>query len=118
MTVFQSQSAGYMAYKFQSGLGTPASGSSAKVLRQSGGSGLQLTKAATESNEVRNDGMRSRGRHGTQSIKADYTAQLSLDSHADLIQAVMRDTIDASDLVLTQSDFTSIAITSNVATLG
>jgi hypothetical protein len=118
MTTYQGLSNAYMAYKFQSAKGTAASGGSAKILRQTGGSGLQLDKAATESNEVRNDGMRSRGRHGSQSIKADYTAQLSLDSHTDIIQAIMRDTIDAADLVLTQADFTSLAIASNVVTLG
>lgn len=118
MTVYQEQSAGYSAFKVQSGLGTASSGSSAIMLRRSGGTGLDLTKAATESNEVRTDGMRIRGRHGTQAVKGDWQAQLGIDTHGDICQAIMRDTIDASALSLTQSDFTSLAIASNVVTLG
>jgi hypothetical protein len=118
MTVYQSQSAGYSAFKVQSALGSIASGAGATTLRQSGGTGLELAKAAIESNEVRSDGMRSRGRHGSQDTKGDWTAQLSIDSHNAIVEAIMRDTIDATALTLTQTDFTSLAIASNVVTLG
>lgn len=118
MTAYQEQSAGYSAFKVQSALGTPSSGASAIMLRRSGGTGLELTKAATESNEVRTDGMRIRGRHGTQSVKGDWQAQLGIDTHNAIVEAIMRDTIDASALSLTQTDFTSLAIASNVVTLG
>jgi hypothetical protein len=118
MTVYQEQAAGYSAFKVQSGLGTPSSGASAIMLRRSGGTGLELTKAATESNEVRSDGMRIRGRHGTQSVKGDWQAQLGIDTHTAIVEAIMRDTWDASALTLTQSDFTSLAVASNVITLG
>jgi hypothetical protein len=66
---------------------------------------------------VRRDGMQIRGRHGTQKTTGAWTAEASLGSHDSIIEAVMRDTW-GTDLVLTQSDFTSIAIASNVVTLG
>lgn len=118
MTTYQSQSNAVVAYKVQSGLGSQASGSGGTQLRVAGGAGANLTKAATESNEVRNDGMRIRGRHGTQKTTGAWSAEASLGSHAPIIQAVMRDTWDVSDLALTESDFTSLAIASNVITLG
>jgi hypothetical protein len=113
MTVYQSQSNGYAAYKVQSALGTQATGAGGTIIRQTGGAGINLTKAAIESNEVRKDGMSSRGRHGTQKTTSAWTAQASLDSHNAIIEAVMRDTWDASDLVLTQTDFTSITTGAN-----
>jgi hypothetical protein len=115
---YQEQSAGYAAFKVQSGLGTISSGSGATVLRQTGGTGLDLSKAAIENNEIRSDGMRSRGRHGSQDVKGNWAAQLSIDSHKAIVEAVMRDTIDGSALALSESDFTSLAISSNVITLG
>jgi hypothetical protein len=114
---YQTQSNAYVAYKAQSGQGSQASGSGATILRQAGGNGAQLTKATTQSNEVRRDGMQIRGRHGTQKTTGAWTAEASLGSHDSIIEAVMRDTW-GTDLVLTQSDFTSIAIASNVVTLG
>jgi hypothetical protein len=92
-------------------------GRDAIMLRRSGGAGLNLSKAATESNEVRTDGMRTRGRHGTQEVKGEWQAQLGIDTHTAMIEAIMRDTWDATALTLTQSDFTSLAIASNVMTL-
>lgn len=118
MTTYQSQSNAYVAYKVQSALGTQATGAGGTVLRQTGGSGANLTKAATESNEVRRDGMRIRGRHGTQKTAGAWTGEASLGSHETVLEAVMRDTWDAAALALTQSDFTSLAIASNVVTLG
>jgi hypothetical protein len=108
MTVYQSNSNGYVAYKVQSGLGSASSGSSATVLRTAGGTGIKLSKAATESNEVRRDGMRQRGRHGTQKIALAYNAEMSLGSHDAIIEAIARDTWSSADLTLTQSNFTSL----------
>ena len=118
MPTYQSQSAGYLAYKVQSAIGTPASGSGATVLRLAGGQGARLSKATTESNEVRRDGMRTRGRHGTQKTNGQWVAEMSIGSHETILEAIMRDTWDASALSLTQSDFTSLAVSSNVVTLG
>lgn len=117
MTVYQSNSNGYIAQKVQSALGTQSSGSSAKILRTAGGPGIKLAKAATESNEVRRDGMRQRGRHGTQKTTSSYNAELSLGSHDDLVEAICRDTWSSADLTVTQSDFTSLTTTTSTIVL-
>ena len=111
--VYQSNSAGLVSYKVQSALGAQSSGSGGTVLRTAGGNGIKLAKAATESNEVRNDGMRSRGRHGTQKTNSDYTAELSLGSHDGIIEAIMRSTWDSSALTVTQAAMTSVTTGAN-----
>jgi hypothetical protein len=119
MTTYQSQSNGYVAYKVQSALGTQASGSGGTILRQAGGAGANLTKAATQSNEVRRDGMQIRGRHGTQKTTGAWTAEASLGSHETIIEAIMRDTWDASALVVTEATSggpTSVTIGANAIT--
>lgn len=113
MTVYQSNSNALVAYKKQSALGTQASGASANVLRTAGGQGVKVTKAATESAEVRNDGMSTRGRHGTQKSSSNYNAELSLGSHDPIIEALMRSTWDSTSFVKTQSDFTSLTTGTN-----
>lgn len=113
MPDYQSNSNGLVAYKVQSARGTGASGAGASVLRTAGGAGIKLTKAAIESNEVRRDGMRLRGRHGTQKTASDYAAELSLGSHDALIQAIMRSTWDDTPLELDEGDFTSITTGAN-----
>lgn len=114
---YQSNSNGYVAQKVQSGLGSQASGSSAKILRTASGPGIKLAKAATESNEVRRDGMRQRGRHGTQKTTSSYNAEASLGSHDDIIEAICRDTWTAADLTVTQADFTSLTTTTSTIVL-
>jgi hypothetical protein len=106
--VYQSNSAGLVAYKVQSGLGTPSSGSGANQLRIAGGAGIKMSKAAIESQETRNDGMSVRGRHGTQKTSSAYNGELSLGSHDPIIEAIMRGTWDSSAFVKTQTDFTSL----------
>lgn len=113
MPVYQSNSAGLISYKVQSGIGVQSTGSGGTVLRTAGGSGIKLTKAATESNEVRNDGLRSRGRHGTQKTASDYSAELSLGSHDQVLEAIMRGTWDAVALTATQTDMTSVTTSAN-----
>lgn len=110
---YQSMSAAYIAFKVQSALNSQASGGSAKILRTSGGAGLKLAKAAVESNEVRRDGMRTRGRHGTQKVSANYAAELCLGSHDVPLEAIVRDTWSSADLTKTQSDFTSLTTGAN-----
>jgi len=115
--VYQSNSAGLVAYKAQSGLGTPASASGASVLRIAGGAGVKVTKAATESREVRNDGMSTRGRHGTQKSSSAYEMEMSLGSHDTVIEALMRGNWDSSALTKTQADFTSLTTGANTIVL-
>jgi hypothetical protein len=111
--MYQSNSNAYVAYKVQSALGTAASGAAASVFRISGGNGIKASKAAVESNEIRRDGMRQRGRHGTQKLTADYDAELSLGSHDAFVEAIARDTWSAADLTKTQADFTSLTTGAN-----
>lgn len=111
--VYQSNSNAVVSYKVQSGLGTQSSGSGGTVLRTSGGAGIKLSKAATESNEVRADGMRSRGRHGTQKTVSDYAAELTLGSHDPIIEAIMRGTWSSTPLSATSADFTTVTTTTS-----
>src|SRR3954468_22693217 len=111
--VYQSNSAGLVAFKAQSGLGAAATGAGASVLRIAGGDGVNLTKAAVESREVRNDGMSTRGRHGTQKTSSAYNSELSLGSHDAILEALMRGTWDSVALTKTQADFTSLTTGAN-----
>lgn len=104
MTVYQSNSNGYCAFKVQSALGSQASGASAEIFRTTGtGGGGKFTKAATESNEVRRDGMRSRGRHGTYKTQGSEGGQLALGAYDTVLQALMRGTYSAADLAITEA---------------
>lgn len=114
MTAYQTNSNGRVSYAAQSALGTKAlAAASAKILRTAGGTGIKLAKASTASAEVRNDGMSTRGRHGTQKTTSAYNAELSLGSHDPIIEALMRGTWDATGLSLTATDFTSITTTAS-----
>lgn len=101
--VYQTQSNAYAAYKAQSGLGAQANGTGARVLRTTGGQGGRLSKAAIESNEVRRDGMSSRGRHGGQKTQGSYSSELSMGLCDDIFEAVMRGTYSAADLAITEA---------------
>lgn len=114
---YQEQSNALVAFKVQSALGSQASGSGATLLRQNGGQGGRLTKAATESGEIRSDMLSSRGRHGTQKTNGAYTSELSLGSHDAILEAVMRGTFGSADLAKTESDFTSITTGANTIVL-
>lgn len=115
--MYQEQWNGYAAFKVQSALGSQASGADAKVLRQTGGTGIRMTKAAIESKEVRRDGMSTRGRHGLQKTAGGYTSELSLGGFDDILQAVMRGTWSSADLQLDEADFTSITTGANTIVL-
>jgi hypothetical protein len=102
--VYQSNSNGYCAFKVQSALGSQASGGSAEIFRTTGtGGGGKFTKAATESNEVRRDGMRSRGRHGTYKTQGSQGGQLALGAYDTVFQALMRGTYGTADLAITEA---------------
>ncbi|RUU37222.1 hypothetical protein EOD08_15850 [Mesorhizobium sp. M6A.T.Ca.TU.002.02.2.1] len=111
--MYQEQWNGYAAFKVQSALGSQAYGADAKVLRQTGGTGIRMTKAAIESKEVRRDGLSTRGRHGLQKTAGGYTSELSLGGFDDILEAVMRGTWSSANLQLTQADFTSITTGAN-----
>lgn len=99
-----------IGYKVQSGLGVPASGAGATGLRVKPSQSMTLTKAIIPSEEVRRDGQRTRGRHGSRSAGAAYTSELSVGSFDELFQAVLRGTWTAS-AAITQVAMTSITTT-------
>lgn len=99
---FQSQSNGLVAFKAQSAKGTPASGASGFVLRTAGGPGGKITKNTYASNEVRNDLMRTRGRHGLRKASGSYTCEVSLDNCDSFYEAFFRGTW-ATALVVTEA---------------
>ena len=117
MTTYQSQSQAWTAFKVQSALGTQSTGAGGTVLRTTGGQGGRLSKASTESQEVRRDNMSSRGRHGTYKTSGTAGGELSLGVADEVIQAVFRGTWGSSDLALDESDFTSLTTGANTIIL-
>jgi Phage tail tube protein len=116
MTVYQSNSSAYCAYHVQSGLGTQYTSTGSKIFRQTGGAGLKPTRAQTASGEIRQDGMSSRGRLGTQKVTGAWSGEASIGSFEDIAEAVMRDTW-AATLTLTQTQFTSLTTGANTIIL-
>lgn len=100
-----------VAYKLESAFGVLPGDTDAQVFRINSG-GLNLAKEPITSNELRSDGMSTRGRHGSRSVTGSYVADLSVGTFDDLIEAVFRGTFAAA-LELTEADFTSITTTAN-----
>lgn len=117
MTTFQSSSNAWIAFKAQSGLGVAASGSGGTLLRTTGGAGGLMTNSPFASNEVRRDGMATRGRHGSRKTSGAYTSELSLGVADDVMAAVFRGAWSVADLQVTQSDFTSLTTTTSTIVL-
>lgn len=100
---YQEQWNGYAAAKVQSALGSQSSSTGATIIRQTGGVGGRTTKAAIGSNEVRRDGMSTRGRHGLRKSTGTYTSEYSVGGFDDIMQAVMRGTWGSADLAITEA---------------
>lgn len=101
-----------VAFKAQSGLGSAATGSGATGLRVTPSQGLKLSIATIPSKEVRRDGQSTRGRHGSRKADAVYSAELSVGTFDELIQAVTRGTWTAATDI-TQTAMTSITTTTS-----
>lgn len=114
---YQSATNAWIAYKVQSALGSAASGSGGTILRTTGGSAGLMTKAAYESQEVRRDGMSTRGRHGTRKTTGAYTSELSLGCADLIMEAVFRGAWGSANLQIDESDFTSITTGANTIVL-
>lgn len=99
----QEQWNGYAAFKVQAGLGSQASSTGATVIRQTGGQGGRMSKAAIESQEVRRDGLSTRGRHGLQKTNGAYSSELSIGGFDDIFQAVLRGTWGSANLAITEA---------------
>lgn len=108
---------GYCAYKVQSAINTQASSTGATVHRQTGGTGGVLTKASIASNEVRRDGLSTRGRHGLQKTQGPYTNELSLAGFDQVFEAVARGTWSAADLAITEATASLTSITTGTSTI-
>ncbi|KRA42094.1 phage tail tube protein [Devosia sp. Root635] len=104
-----------VAYKAESAFGVLPGATDAQVFRINSG-GLNLAKEPINSNELRADGMSTRGRHGSRSVTGSYVADLSVGTFDDLIEAVFRGTFSAA-LELDETDFTSITTTANTIVL-
>lgn len=118
MPTYSEQWNAQIAYKAQSAVGTPATGSGGTVLRTTGGAGGSMTKQAIESMEVRRDGLSTRGRHGSQRTAGSYQGEYSVGSMDQLLAAIMRADYSAADLTITQATMTSITTTSAAGNTG
>lgn len=98
---YQNQSGVLVAYKAQSALGSIASGSGASYLPLTGGT-LKLAKAAIASQQVRQDGLQTRGRHGLKQFTASYKGELQQTNFDAWLEAVMRGTF-ASGATITEA---------------
>lgn len=107
---YQNQFNGYVAFKAQGALGSPASGGSGTLLRIAGGAGGKYTTQPYGSNEVRRDGMRTRGRHGSNRTSGVYSVEVSLDMMDALYEAVFRGTYE-SELAVTEATASLTSIT-------
>lgn len=100
-----------VAYKPEANFGVLPGASEAKIFRANSG-GITLAKEPIRSNEIRADGMSTRGRHGSRSVTGAYTGDLSVGTFDDLIEAVFRGTYEPA-LELDEDDVTSITTTAN-----
>jgi hypothetical protein len=110
MPASQSASNVLVAFKVQSGISAPASGAGASGLRVKPSQSLKLNKQYINSEEVRRDGMTTRGRQGSRSSSAGYASELSLGSFDALIEAALRGTFTVSTDI-TQATMTSVTTT-------
>ncbi len=100
-----------VVYKEEGSFGTLPGDTGASVFRPNSG-GLNLAKEPIRSNEVRRDGMSSRGRHGARSVTGNYAGDLSVGTFDDLIEAAFRGTFSPA-IEIDESDVTSITTGAN-----
>lgn len=92
---YQSGRAVAVSYAPESTFGVKPGASPSKAFRPNGGQ-LTLAKEPINSNEIRRDGMSTRGRHGSRSVSGQYAGDLSVGTFDDLIEAVFRGTFSAA----------------------
>lgn len=109
--VYQTGRAISVSYKPETTFGTKPGATGAIGFRPNSGN-LNLTKEPINSNEIRSDGMTTRGRHGSRSVTGSYTGDLSVGTFDALFEAAFRGTFDAA-LELDETDFTSITTGAN-----
>lgn len=104
-----------VARKREAAFGVLPGAADATIVRINSG-GLNLAKEPINSNELRADGMSTRGRHGSRSVTGNYVVDLSVGTFDDMLEAVFRSTFAAA-LVLDETAFTSITTTANTIVL-
>ncbi|MCF1744729.1 phage tail tube protein [Paradevosia shaoguanensis] len=100
-----------VSYKPEVAFGQLPGSAGAKAFRPNSGN-LTLGKEPIRSNEIRRDGMTTRGRHGSRTVTGQYAGDLSVGTFDDLLEAVFRGTFSPA-LTLTEADFTSLTTTAN-----
>ena len=85
----------YVAMKKQSGKGSAASGSGGSLIPLTGGR-LNFGKSTFQSQQVQQDGLPRRGRHGLQKVSAPYQGELQLKNWDAIFEAVMRGSFSAA----------------------
>lgn len=78
-----------LAYKKQTGLGSPASGSGGQELRRTS-STINLTKEAYQSAEIRSDAQIADYRHGPRQVTGSIAGEVSPGTYKDLMASVLR----------------------------
>lgn len=90
-----------VSYKLETEFGQLPGATGAKAFRPNSGQ-LTLAKEPIRSNEIRRDGMSTRGRHGSRSVTGQYAGDLSVGTFDDLIEAVFRGTFEPA-LAITEA---------------
>lgn len=105
-----------IAAKVQSAEGTPATGAGATGLEVTPSQGLRKEVARIESQLIKQNRMRNRPRHGSNSVSASYETELMVGALDPFIEALVGSTWTAA-IALDESDLTSCAITDSGATI-
>lgn len=109
---YQSGRAITVSYAVESQFGVKPGATPSKAFRPNSGQ-LTLAKEPIRSNEIRRDGMSTRGRHGSRSVSGQYAGDLSVGTFDELIEAVFRGTFSPA---LTIDDATAAMSSATIST--
>lgn len=104
-----------VSYKPETTYGIKPGATGAIAFRPNSGA-LTLAKEPINSNEIRADGMSTRGRHGSRSVTGGYTGDMSVGTFDTLIEAAFRGTFGTA-LALTQATMSTATITVQANTI-
>lgn len=105
-------------FKAQTSLGVAPGTSGGEVLRLTPSPGLSLRKDQIRSEEIRDDGLSTVPRHGSQVVGGSFSGELSASSFNTAIAAVMRSTLTAaSTLTQASASLTNIVFGTNYVAL-
>lgn len=106
-----------VAYKEQSVIGTPETGSGGKAIRFASSPGVTLAKASVASTESRNDGLARAPGDGRITVNGSFNGPAAVGSYDDLDISVMRSSFTASATVDETNAGAITGISSNVVTV-